>query len=284
MNLAGTKRKSVDALKCMLIEWGFPTSGKKAKLQQTVDRVEAMKSLADQAAIDHHWTKEEIDMFFSGLPIDEYDQWQPHEVHLVQQLVNTRFIRSEVLAVPHYANMVAKIAEYCQARFAVIPRVKTQTVVADSLAPLFKLLKKNVEKWNDADGDLLLRYLGNVAKVDGRNSSTQAVEKYCELLGKLAVFYARRPDIKAKVDPELVIFDLSAKDVVVTTYVAQLAVYPAPPHFGAMPGQLNPGPVGTVFPMGTIAAANHFVGWMMARVPGLRALIQPGAPGGVLTY
>lgn len=284
MSILGSKRKSVDELKDTVAGWGFPRSGKKAKLQQSVDHVEAMKSLADQAAIDHHWTKEEIEVFFSGLPIDEYDQWQPHEVCLVQQLVNTRFIASEVLAIPHYANMMAKIAEYCQARFSVIPRVKDQTVLADSLAPLFKLLKKNVEKWSDADGDLLLLHLGNVAKVDGRNSSSQAVEKYCELLGKLVVFYARRPDIKAKVDPELVIFDLSASDMVVATYVAQLSTYPFPAHFGTMPGQLNPGPVGTVFPMGTIAAANHFVGWMMARVPGLRALIQPGAPGGLLAY
>lgn len=286
MNSAERKRKLVPVamLKSILHDWGFPTTGKKAKLQETVDRLKAMKTLSDNATIDHHWTKDEMDIFFSGLSIDDYDRWQPQEVCLVQQLVNARFVSAEVLNIPYYAKMMAKIAEYCNFHFSSIPRLKDQTVTADSLSPLFRLLKKNVEKWDDADGDLLLQYIGNVAKVDVRTSTPGAIEKYCELLAKLAAFYLRRPDIKAKVDPELVIFDVTAAGVNINTYNVQLAAYALPAHFGPMPAHINPGPVGIVFPMPNLAAANHFIGCMMGTVPSLRATLQPGAPGGILIY
>lgn len=275
---------SVDGLKSVLFNWGFPTSGKKAKLQETVDRVEAMKSLAIHAHINHQWTKDEMDVFFSGLVLEQYDRWQPQEVCLVQQLVNSRFISAAVMDIPYYAEMMVKLNDYCRTHFAVIPRLKDQTVTADSLSPVYKLLKKNVEKWNDADGELLLQYLGNVAKIDALKSTHIAIEKYCELLAKLVVFYQRRPDIKAKVDPELVIFDITSDDLDVEIYSNQLATYVLPPHFGPMPVATNPGPIGTVFAMPNLAAANHFIGWMMETVPALRATLQPGAPGGVLIY
>lgn len=278
------KKRSLESSKSILLDWGFPTSQKKAKLQDTVDRIQAMKSLAENAAIDHQWTKAEMDLFFSGLLLEEFDQWQPQEVCLVQQLVNTRFVSQEVMEISYYSEMMAKIAEYCHVHFSTVPRLKDQTVTADSLSPLFKLLKKKVGKWNDADGDLLLQYLGNVARVDALQSSAPAVEKYCALLEKLAAFYLRRPDIKAKVDPEIVIFDLSAVSLSLPTYLAQLAAYVLPPHFGPMPPAVNPGPIGTVFSMPNLPAANHFIGWMMALVPALRATLQPAAPGGVLIY
>lgn len=188
------------------------------------------------------------------------------------------------MAISYYAEMMAKIAEYCHARFSTVPRLKDQTVTADSLSPLFKLLKKNVEKWDDADSDLLLQYLGNVARVDAMQSTTSAIDSYCELLQKLSAFYARRPDIKAKVDPELVIFDLSSVGLNQSAYITQLAIYALPPHFGSMPPAVNPGPIGTVFAMPNLPAANHFIGWMMGTVPALRATLQPAAPGGVLIY
>ena len=278
------KSQSTEMLKSILNGWGFPTERKKTRLQETVDRVEAMKSLADNAPIDHQWTKDEMGVFFSGLFIEDYNHWQPQEVCLVQQLVNTRFISAEVMNIPQYAEMMAKIADYCRIHFSTVPRLKDQTVTADSLSPLFKLLRKKVEKWDDADGDLLLKYIGNVAKVNASESTPAAIEKYCELLAKLAAFYVRRPDIKAKVDPELVIFDITSTSLNMVTYTTQLAAYALPVHFGPMPANINPGPVGFVFPMPNLAAADHFIGWMIGTVPGLRATLQPGAPGGILIY
>ncbi len=280
------KRKlvTIDTLKSTLSGWGFPTVGKKAKLQETVNRVEAMKLLASHAAIDHQWTQEELDVFFSGLPVEEYHRWQPQEVCLVQQLVNTRFVRQDVMNIAHYAELIGKMEEYYQNHLTSIPRLKDQTVTADSLSPVFELLNKKVEKWNDKDGDLLLQYLGNVARVDARSSSADAIEKYCELLSKLSIFYARRPDIRVKVDPELVIFDLSAVGLNLVTYTKELAAYVLPAHFGPMPTPTNPGPTATVFAMPNLGAANHFIAWMMARVANLRASLQPGAPGGILIY
>lgn len=283
MEASGKKRK-VETLKAALSEWGFPTSQKKEKLEETFDRIQAMKSLAANTAIDHQWTKDEMDVFFSGLLLEEFDRWHPHEVCLVQQLVNSRFVSAKVMEISYYADMMTKIAEYCRVHFSSVPRLKDQTVVADSLSPLFKLLKKRVDKWNDADGDLLLQYLGNVARVDALKSTPTAVEKYCELLSMLSVFYLRRPDIKAKVDPEIVIFDLSNVGHNLPTYLAQLATYCLPTHFGPMPPPANPGSVATVFAMPNLPAANHFIGWMMEAVPGLRATLSPAAPGGVLIY
>lgn len=85
-------------------------------------------------------------------------------------------------------------------------------------------------------------------------------------------------------DPELVIFDRSNVGLHQSTYIAQLAIYVLPPHFGPMPPAVNPGPIGTVFAMPNLPAANHFIGWMMSTVPALRATLQPAAPGGVLIY
>ena len=286
MEYNNKKRKivSVDMLKSILFDWGFPTLGKKKEqLQETVHRFEAMKTLANQASIDHQWTKDEMDLFYSGLLI-EYDQWQPQEVCLVQQLVNSRFISAEVYSIPFYAEMSSKVAEYCRVHFTAIPRLKDKTVTADSLSPLFSLLRKKVEKWGDEEGELLLLYIGDVAKIDATRSSYDAIEKYCELLHMLTAFYVRRPDIKAKVDPELVIFDLTTVGLNIATYTAQLAAYVIPAHFGPMPLHINPGPIGVVFPMPNLSCANHFIGWMMAATPALRATLQPGAPAGILTY
>jgi sensor histidine kinase YesM len=60
----------------------------------------------------------------------------------VQQLVNTRFVTAEVMGISYYSEMMAKIAEYFRVHFSVILRLKDQTVTADSLSPLFTLLKK----------------------------------------------------------------------------------------------------------------------------------------------
>jgi hypothetical protein len=188
------------------------------------------------------------------------------------------------MTIPYYSTMMAKITEYCQTHLTTTPRVKDRTVTADSLAPVFKLLKKKVAKWDDADGDLLLKYIGNVARVDARNSTPEAIQNYCALAGKVSQFYIYRPDIKVKIDPELVIFDLSGVDVDIETYSAELAVYELPAHFGDMPMAVNPGPIGTVFPMPTIEAADHLITWMMNHVPGLHATLQPGAPAGALVY
>jgi hypothetical protein len=99
-----------------------------------------------------------------------------------------------------------------------------------------------------------------VARVDASNSTAIAVEKYCELLAKLSAFYLRRPDIKAKVDPELVIFDLSDAGLNLPIYIAQRSDW----H--------------------SVCCANHFISWMMGTVPALRVTLQPAAPGGVLIY
>lgn len=277
-------KRDLEASKSVLRECGFPIPRKKAKLQDTVDRIGAMRSVAEHAAIDHQWTKEDMDIFLSGLSLEECDRWQPHEICLVHELVNTRFVSTEVMAISYYAEMMAKIAEYRHSHLSTVPRLKDQTVTADSLSPLFKLLRKKVEKWDDADGDLLLQYLGNVARVDALQSTASAIDSYCKLLHKLSAFYVRRPDIKAKVDPEIVIFDLSNVGLDLATYIAQLDIYALPPHFGPMPPAVNPGPIGTVFAMPALPAANHFIGWMMGTVPALRATLQPAAPGGVLIY
>ena len=96
-------------------ECGFPTF--LSHERKTVDRVEAMKSLAGHAAIDYEWTKEELEGFLSGLSLEEFDRWQPHEVCLVHELVHTRFVSTELTTISYYAEMMAKIAEYYHAHY-----------------------------------------------------------------------------------------------------------------------------------------------------------------------
>jgi hypothetical protein len=93
---------------------------------------------------------------------------------------------------------------------------------------------------------MLLVGLGDVASIDGLKSTYQSIERYGRLMGLLTTFYMRRPDIKVKVDPEYVLFDLSG--VVINTYTAELAVYVLPVHLGAMPPPANPG-IPSMFPM-----------------------------------
>lgn len=38
-------------------------------------------------AAEIEWTKDEMDIFFSGLLLEKFDEWQPQEVCLVQLLV-----------------------------------------------------------------------------------------------------------------------------------------------------------------------------------------------------
>jgi hypothetical protein len=115
---------------------------------------------------------------------------------------------------------------------------------------------------------------------------------YYTFIQQLQQLYHNRPDLKALIDPEVVVFDLGGVDTAV--YTAALAAYrtkhaagakkPAATHPGPLPQQWNPGALGTVFPMPTMEAANYLIGYMQATVPNLRAMLLPNVPGPALTF
>lgn len=278
------KRKisTLNTVKEKLSELGWPLSGNKKVLNAKLAHIDAVKRLRSEAPIDHAWTLEEIAEFTRYLPLNETESWLPCEVYLCYEAVNSRPCSPEVMSITENRLVLEKMRDYWVNHLIAQPRLKTRVVTADSLEPMMtKLFKKNVTKWGETEGDLLLAGLGDVAIIDGLKSTYQSIERYGKLMGLLTTFYLRRPDIKVKVDPEYVLFDLSG--VVINTYTAELAGYILPAHLGAMPPPANPG-IPSMFAMPSMSAAHHFIGWMTKSVPGLRTVLIPNVAAGVISF
>jgi hypothetical protein len=145
-------------------------------------------------------------------------------------------------------------------------------------------MKKNVSKWGDVEGDLIVEALGDVALVEAARSSGEALQLYVDLGLLLNSFFARRPDVKARVDPDVVVFDIGGG--VPPNYLAALQGYIHPGHLSLFPpaGACNVGTVPFCYSMGDNSAANYFIGYMKRAVPGLSALLVSGAPNPPIVY
>jgi len=273
----------VEQLKTALTTLGWPTTGKKAELEVRLNHVEKVKGFAAGAAPDHRWTADEVSEMLAFLRLENRANWEPCEVVMVSEVLNSRFCSDEVMAKKEICDTLKEIKAFSAAHLTSLPRVKNVQINADILIPMMtKLLRKDVTKWGDKEGNQLLQYLGDVATIDARASSPAALESYSRLSTMMVAFFLRRPDWKARIDPEIVIFDLSATTQV--AFNAALAGYVLPAHLGVMNPPVNPGVNQSVFILPSVGAANHFIGWMSASVPGLRAVVIPGVPAAVFIY
>lgn len=286
--MEGKKRKhdTLQSIKSKVEELGGVVSGKtKKQLLETLRHNQTVRAMQTDTVPTYKWTEENLTEFKRYLPLSDEPFWDPAEVKLVCEVLNSRSVTPELLE-------IGDTQEWCNRVLAAgfklcnpPPRRKRKHISADELDPLTNaLFKKKVEKWGDKEGELLLQYMGDVIAIDGRRSSSESIERYGKLLGMLNIFYARRPDIKAKVDPDLVIFDIQAVGVDLDTYLAQLKAYVPPFHLGSLPDAVNPGPIPLIFPMPTNEAANFFIGYMTASVPNLRATLFPDYQGAGIVY
>lgn len=277
-------KRKVEQIKEALTTLGWPTWGKRAELEVRLTHVENVKGLAAGAAPDHKWTVGEVSEMLTFLRLENRDNWEACEVVMVAEVLNARFCSDEVMANKAICDTLTEIKAFSAKHLAALPRAKNAQINADALIPMMtKLLRKDVTKWGDKEGNQLLHQLGDVATIDARASSPEAIESFSRLSTMMAAFFVRRPDWKAKIDPEIVIFDLSGTTQV--AFNAALAGYLLPGHLGMMPAAaLNPGVNQSVFALPTVGAANHFIGWMSASAPGLRAVVVPGVPAAVLVY
>eukprot|EP00428_Durinskia_dybowskii_P066022 CAMPEP_0170366198 /NCGR_PEP_ID=MMETSP0117_2-20130122/6293_1 /TAXON_ID=400756 /ORGANISM="Durinskia baltica, Strain CSIRO CS-38" /LENGTH=336 /DNA_ID=CAMNT_0010620777 /DNA_START=17 /DNA_END=1027 /DNA_ORIENTATION=- len=163
--------------------------------------------LADE---DHTWTREEYDILTKGLVDRDTNDWDAGEVYLIRSIYSTRFFSCDVMADEGCTSMITKIEQRYNQLFSAPIKQKTEVISANSIAePMKQLLRKPVANWGDKEGELLVTMFGNVKGIDARSSTDGNLDNYRRLNEQLCVFYIKRPDIKQKVDPEVVTFDLS---------------------------------------------------------------------------
>lgn len=294
-NISGQKRKGSELLsdiKGKLVRFGLALRGRKSGLSLKLQQAESLNDLIKTKPAGENWSIEEMTMLTDFLPGSDLECWEPADVLFLQPILNAHSHSADAPAA--ITTKASDINEFYRRHLAPTGRAKALTVSADELVPMMTTLRKKAHvKWGKKEVDLLLENFANVATIDTNISSAAAVDLYLLFFADLTAFYVRRPDIKAIVDPDVVIFDLSP-NVDGQLYATQLANYTAAPvgggartlpvHLGAFPAQWNPGPVATVFPMTSYPAATHFVGFMRARVPNLRAVVLPNYGGPNLLF
>jgi hypothetical protein len=251
--------------------------GNSGELRQKLGHIQRMQSLAADAPPGHQWQQNEFNEFFAELRGQELADWDPKEDEDVYNILNSMAVSPEVLAVPENKSLLDALWKYNITVLRTTTRLKMQTVTADSLLPMIAALNaKNVAKWGKKEFQQLRENLSNVGTIDGRASTPGALEQYCTFLGSLAVLFHRRPDLKAEIDPEYVVLDVPADQM--PTYVASIGAYVPPALHGPLPAQANQGAVPLIYAMPNLMFANHLIGYMSGRVPGLTAtvIISPG--------
>lgn len=283
------KRKNSQLLadiKDKLVKLRLGTCGTKAELTSKLQLAESLEELAQTKPAGENWTVEEVAQLISFLPDDDPESWDPADVNFLYPILNAHSsITADTPAA--VASKVNDIYAFYRRRLTSTGRAKTLIVSADQLVPMMTaLMKKAPSKWGTKEVDLLLEHFANVTAIDAKISSAVAIEMYVKFCSELFTFYVRRPDIRVLIDPDVVIFDLS-NNVDVQLYTDELDKYATialSAQVGPFPAPWNPGPIATVFPMTTSAAAAHFVGFMRAAVPNLRTVVLPNYGGPCLLY
>ena len=219
------KRKACE-LKEALTKLGFSVKSKERKgvLQ---DKYDHACDLLDLRLVDedHTWTREEYDMLTKDLVDTDTNDWDAGEVYLIRNIYTSRFFSGDVMADEGCTSMITKIEQRYNQLFSTPIKQKTEVISANSIAAqMEKLLRKPVAKWGDKEGEQLVSMFGNVKGIDARNSTDGNLDNYRRLNEQLCIFYIKRPDIKQKVDPEVVTFDLSGAMEAAATIAGGAAV------------------------------------------------------------
>ena len=157
-------------------------------------------------------------------------------------------------------------------------------VSCDEVAPSLSILSSIPSaQWTSSDIALLIKTIGGVTTYTAAGSSSSSVAVVNQFSGLLSEFFLIRPDVKALLDPFIVVADVAAG--VPLNYLACVNAYP--PFVGAIAALAppnNPGVVPTVWTFLTQHEATYFIGYMQQGVVGLRMLLMNNVPLGAVLY
>ena len=214
MNQVATElgKRKVGDLKASLSKLGFSikANARKAELQRKFQQASSILALQNVPP-EYLWSRADYNTFMQVLVGQDPEKWDSAVIHLVRSTFHARFFSAEVACDKDCMDMVSKVEERYQMLLTAPIKPKSRIITADSIfSSMKKLIAKPVAKWGDKEGDVLVAMFESVTAIDGSGSSAESIEVYYRLNKLLGTFYNRRPDIKMKVDPEVLTFDLSA--------------------------------------------------------------------------
>jgi hypothetical protein len=150
-----------------------------------------------------------------------------------------------------------------------------QAHVTHSLNGVYSVIKPMVDKpsseWTEGEVEAAVQLLGlgGGPSLDGRGVSQEADDAWWRFVDKWSKFLVEHPAIQRRVDPFWVIIDLLGVSAP-PALAGALAGFPPASGLAVGPG---PGLNGSAYflPFAAGADARHFIGWLQASVPGLRA-------------
>lgn len=205
-------KRKVCELKDALGKLGYSLRSRelKSELECKYDHAQAILDLRN-VPHNHTWTRVEFDVLMSELVGLDSGEWDPATVVLIRGTYYLRCFSIEVTSDEDCMKMINNVEDYYKKFLTESVKHKTEVITADSISPLMQqLLNKPVGKWGDKEGDKLVTMFGNVKGINATGSTQESLDQYRQLNDLLSVFYVKRPDIKVKVDPDVVTFDLSA--------------------------------------------------------------------------
>lgn len=189
------------------IKFGLPVFGNKGVLSEKLAKAEELVNITDAKEANDLWSSEEVLQFIAFLPAD-VSNWVPADVQFAYENFNTH--ACDPSTVGEFAQFFQDMCNYMDEHFSTTPRMKSLTVLADVLVPMMTTLaRKKPAEWKQKHIDLLITHYGDVHLIDGANSDPAAVDQYCTFLGQLQEFYVLRPDLRAVIDPDVVVFDIT---------------------------------------------------------------------------
>jgi len=278
------KKVTVAELKDRLRVSGLPTSGLKHDLECRLhgEWEKTITNYATSQVVD--WSQEDV-LHLGARFIDmDVKHWNPADATKMLGVLDSKPIQREALWDPVISSFLEKCGVF---RNKITPSCGglRRTVTADEIFKnVSKLLKVVAEEWGDREIGLLKQTLGGVSVVNARGCSPSSVSAYLQLCDNLGKFYALRPDVKAELDPYLVIADISGG--IPGGYAGALAGYPPidGAAAGALPAADNPGPTAIVWSFPNVDSATHFIGYMQATLAGFRMLLVANAPAPPVIY
>jgi hypothetical protein len=252
-NVSGKKRKGgqpLNEIKSKLTKLLLPSHEKKSVVELRLKLAEEIQEIDASKTVGENWTIQELTTVVAFLPGADPELWEPSYVRFLQPIINRRCYPHNPAPPEDIVQKVNEIFKFHRTKFSrpVDRPRKVLQVTADELVPMMQALaNKPAAKWGEKEVALLRSDFSQVSTIDANRSSANSINMYLTFFKELSAFYIRRPDIRAQLDPDVVIFDLRNADI--NVYKQELARYSMPPHHGAFPEPWGANTPALVFPM-----------------------------------
>jgi hypothetical protein len=228
------KSNIVEDLKRKLKTLNLSQAGSKVQLQKRlktnwIQTCNAMKELKKLTKTDI------LNLCYDFIGVDA-DYWDLAQGVEMLEIVDSKSIDAEVFedsALVQWWGNCSKLRELIRPKCNGMNR----TVSCDNVDPVVsRLIAIPVEKWSRDDIILLITAFKAVAMFDAQGCSPAAVSRLCDFAEIISRFYVLRPDVKALIDPFVVIADIGGG----VSPGLQAAVHAYPPFAAAAVQALAP--------------------------------------------